>query len=290
MRAGALAITAVLLTCLAACGTTDVVKVSQSTYQVSAQYDGALSGGWDRAKWEAVQKAKDSCAARHEGYVFISEKRNGTPGFTPLQSTLTFSCGPGVNAGPQSAGVDCKTEMRTDFGLNPIRQKVELYLDPTETFVPFEFASNDSFPTEAERPVIARWAKLRDGCMRRSELAFKMPADANPTQIAYLQQSRAFYTQAAQRESELIVALYQQKLTYGEFAQRRFRITHDAAEAELAFRQAAVDSNQLRQMQGQQLAQQRFASSLIAWSAYMQSVNARQPLSVHADGTVHVQQ
>jgi len=67
-------------------------------------------------------------------------------------------------------------------------------------------------------------------------------------------------------------------------------IGRDGSAAELAFRQATLEHDQQRQMQAQQLAQQEFSNRLATWNAYMQAVNARQPQTVHVDGTIRVQQ
>jgi hypothetical protein len=65
-------------------------------------------------------------------------------------------------------------------------------------------------------------------------------------------QSRSFYKQAIEHIGELIVSLYQQKLTYGEFARKRYEIGHEAMADELAFRQATLEQNQQRQSEAQQ--------------------------------------
>ena len=174
-------------------------------------------------------------------------------------------------------------------GLDPIRHKVELFRESLESAPPFEFASNDTFPNDVDRPVIAKWATIRDECNKRMEAVSIIPPSATPLQVAFLQQDRSFVKEASGRIGELIVALYQQKLTYGEFAQKRYEITRQAAAAERQFRQPTLIADQQRQMQAQQLAQQQFQNSLIAWSAYMQTVSARQPQTVHLDGSVRLQ-
>ena len=82
----------------------------------------------------------------------------------------------------------------------------------------------------------------------------------------------------------LILALYQQKLTYGEFARKRYEITRDALGALNELRQAYIDHEEQRQM----LAQQQLTNTFAAWSEYMQAVNARQPQTVYIDGTIRV--
>ena len=269
---------------LSACGTGEVKQTSPSTFVVSAQY-GSMNGSWARAQQEATEKAMKYCAAKSQQFVLIEEKREGILGVSPQSSTITFSCGPDISA---SARAQCKDDMLTSE-LDPIRHKVELYRESPESAPSFEVASNDTFPTESERPVIARWATIRDECIKRSDAASKIPPSATPLQVAFLQKTRSFFQEANGRIGELIVALYQQKLTYGEFAQKRYQLSREAVTAELQFRQATLIADQQRQLQAQQLAQQQFQNNLIAWSTYMQAVNARQPQTVHLDGSVRVQ-
>ena len=130
---------------------------------------------------------------------------------------------PNGNAATASAAEQCKSEFATPE-LDPIRHKVELYRESTDAGVPFEIASNHAFPTDAELPVIARWATLRDECIRQIAQLSKPPANASAMQSAFIRQRQFLYNQAAERISELIVALHQKKLTYGEFAHKRYEI------------------------------------------------------------------
>ena len=192
-----------------------------------------------------------------------------------------------ISAQFQAAFVQCKADMQL-AELDPLRTKVELVRDSFDTAPPFEIASNDTFPIEAERAIIARWATIREGCIKREEAISELPPSATQLQVSFLQQDRAFAREAAGRVGQLIVALYQQKLTFGEFAQKRYEITRAAKSAEREFRRSTQLADQQRQMQAQQLAQQQFQNNLIAWSAYMQSVSARQAQTVHLDGSLRV--
>ena len=122
-----------------------------------------------------------------------------------------------------TAAEQCKSELATP-DLDPIRHKVELYRESTDAGVPFEIASNDAVPTDDELPVIAKWATLRDECIRRTFHASKPPTDASAMQSAFMGQRQFLYNQAGERISQLIVALHQKKLTYGEFAHKRYEI------------------------------------------------------------------
>jgi hypothetical protein len=191
-----------------------------------------------------------------------------------------------ANAQRQSDSTQCVDEMRSPE-LDPIRSKVEL-VRQTPDAPPFEIASIDAFPSGSELPAIAKWAKMRDACMRRAGGALSAVPSSDPLEAAIGQQRLSFGTEAAARVSELILALYHQKLTYGEFAQKRYEVGRDAASAERQFDMAVLLADQEHQRQAKQLAQQQFQNSLLLWSSYMQNVNARQPRTVHLDGTVTV--
>jgi len=273
---------------LAACGTNGVMEISSSTYSVSAQY-GSMNGSWGRARQEAVAQAKELCAAKGQTYTLIGEKQTGIFGVTPQRSTITFSCGEDkAVVAIQSINAECKDQLGTSE-LDPIRNKVELYRDSLESPVPFAIATIDAFPTQEERDAIAKWAALREECIKQGNAASSMPPGATPLQVTEIQQDRSFGQAALAKVGDLIVALYQQRLTFGEFARKRYEITRDAAEAERQYRQSLQLADQQQRMQAQQLAQQQFSNSLAAWSTYMQAVNARQPQTVHVDGTIRVQ-
>lgn len=173
----------------------------------------------------------------------------------------------------------CIADMQSE-SLNPIRNKVELIrLDPNAGPA-FEIAANDTFPTEDERPTIAAWGRLRDNCTQRMSNLSMLPPSATPLQIATAKKDKSFETEANVQIGRLIVALYQMKLTYGEFAHKRYEISRDASVAQNNFRQATLLADSDRQMQAQQLAQDKFRNDLAAWTAYNQSVSARQPQTV----------
>ena len=78
---------------LVGCGTTDVVKKTDDTYIVSAQY-GSVNGSWDRAMREALDKAIIHCDGRKEKMVLIEERRDGIFGISPQRVDITFRCDP----------------------------------------------------------------------------------------------------------------------------------------------------------------------------------------------------
>lgn len=182
-----------------------------------------------------------------------------------------------------AARVQCRSDMESTE-LDPIRQKIEIFKDPFDAPVPFNIASNDSFPTDSERAVIARWATMRDACIKRYYDLLVVPPSASALQASFLSQDATFVKEANARVGELIVTLYQQKVTYGEFAYKRYELSHEAVTAEAAFRQSALEKDQQRQIQ----TQQQFSNTLTAWASYMQAVNARQPQTVYIEGSIQV--
>jgi hypothetical protein len=176
----------------------------------------------------------------------------------------------------------CKDEMRASE-LDPIRQKVELIRtagdkDPP----PFDVASNEASPTDSERPVIARWASMRDVCIRRANAIRVTPSSANPKEVMDFQEQMAIPRESSARVSELVLALYQQKLTYGEFAQKQYEFGRDALAAELVLTRAVIERDDDRRAQEEQQAMQQFATVSKSWTDYIQTVNARQSKTVNS--------
>jgi hypothetical protein len=272
---------------LTACGTSEVMKSGDNTFTVQSQY-GSVNGSWARAESEARTKATDFCAQTGQQAIVLNESKAGVLGWSPQSSTVTFRCTVNIAAISKTVQDECSNALATSE-LDVIRDKVELIRATNDSPVPFAIATNNQFPTLAERTAIAKWAKIREECMAKMDAAINEPAVGTPLQITFTQQLRSFRTQTGARVSELIVALYQSKLSYGEFAQKREEITAKIAAAEREFRASVLLADRDIQMRSQQLAQQQLQNNLSAWSTYMQSVNARQPQTVNVNGQIRLQ-
>ncbi len=273
MRYSLFVISAFVLT---ACGTSGVTKNPNSTFTVSAQY-GSLNGSWDRAQREAVEKAQQHCDQMGLQYNFMNESRSGVVGWSPQVSAITFSCSPKIAELLKNADDECKSDFST-VELDPIRSKVELFRKSAESSVPFDIASNDKYPTAHERTAIGKWAKLREICFERNrQITDVEVAGLTPLQQTYTQQMRGYRDQMQARVGELIVALYQSKLSYSEFALKRYEITRSITSAQRDFRASTLLADRDAQMKAQQIAEQQMQNNLMVWSTYMQAVNARQP-------------
>jgi hypothetical protein len=175
----------------------------------------------------------------------------------------------------------CKASYETPT-LDVIRNKVELYRSSREAAPPFEIAANNTFPAGTELPAIGTWAKLREECVRRedTDMESSSATASDPVAAVTLEIVKSMRREAVGRVSELTVALYQQKMTYGEFAQKRYEISRDESAAEKQLNQSAVMADEQRRTQARELAQKDFHDRLTAWSAYTQSVTARPPQTV----------
>lgn len=272
---------------LVACGTSEVMKNSDNqTFSVSSS-QGLPTGGWNTASSQAAAKAIEFCQSSGKRYVFNNEQRTGTPGFTLLTSTVNFSCVADNSSLFKEARDECNTQLQAK-DLDPIRDKVELSRTSSGSPPPFDIASNKSFPTAKERVAIAKWAKIREGCVSRSdEIIRTNNQNTNPMSAVYFEKQLEFNRQMSGQVGALIVALYQMKLSYGEFATKRYEMTSSIASAERDFRAAAImQDRQLSQqdrdlqLKSQQVVLQQQQNNINAWNAYMQSVNARTPQTI----------
>jgi len=236
------------------------------------------------ASAKALMAANKKCASMNKVVVIQNMNAREAVLFqNEGAATLLFGCVDPSGDGKtdlSAAQEQCKRDLDIPE-LDPIRQKVEFFRKTSDAAPPFAIAANDTFPTDAERPVIAKWAGIRDACVSRTTAMVAPPVSANAIQSTVFQQEAAFSKIVTAKVGELIVALYQQKLTYGEFAQKRYEIGRDSTAALLAFRQSTLERDQARQLQVQELAQQEFSARMTAWAKYMESVNARQPQTVN---------
>ena len=261
---------------LAACGTTEVAKNPDGTYNVSAQY-GSLNGSWGRASKEAAEAAANYCNSIGQKYYFLNEQRTGVVGWSPQESAITFNCGPDTAATAKKLAEQCKAEMN-DPSLDSIKDKVQLYRTLDAPPPPFELATNNKYPTQAEKVAIAKWAKMRESCVSREINASEQtPKSGNALQDAFAEKSKSYAQQINAQVGALIVALYQSKVTYGEFAQKRYEMVAAIVNAQQDYKAALLQQDRDLQMKAEQVALQKQQNNILAWSTYMQSVNARQP-------------
>lgn len=275
-------------TLLSACGTTDVYKNPNTGVYTVASRNGLPTGGWDASTQEATQKATEYCAERGQQYYYINEQRTGTPGFTLLKSEITFNCGTNVTEATAQLNAQCRREMEA-LALNSIRNKVQLYRSLNEGPPPFDIITNKSFPTGKEKESIKLWAKMREDCAQREdEVLASVPKSSSQMQQAYDDKQLEFHRQLQSGINALVVSLYQSKLTYGEFALKRYDFTRNVLGAERDFRAAKLLQDREMLLKATELALQQQQNNIAAWNTYVQSVNARQPQTIRLEGSVQI--
>ena len=258
---------------LSACTTSPVVVTGPQSYSLSATRCGLCVP----VTSYVTEEAGKYCQAQNKDIVVKNVTSNNMQPMFPGSATINFECIAHNAVSPLREAIEeCKLEIASPE-LDPIQHKVELYRAVWDAPPPFEMASNESYPTDLERQAISKWATMRDVCIARQRSIPRVPASATAIQATTIEQDAAFGDEVAGKVSALIVALYQGKLTYGEFAQKRYEFGRDGAAAEREFRQATLISDQQRAIQAQQIAQQSFQNRLLAWSAYLQAVNSRAP-------------
>jgi hypothetical protein len=123
----------------------------------------------------------------------------------------------------------CDADMATS-DLDPLREKIQ-FSRKLDSPPPFHYASLDSFPAPADRLLIAKWAPLRDACIEREHAVNTIPPNATPLDESFIRQEMSFGSESEAKVSELVVSLCEQKLTFGEFARRRYAIGKAAVDA-----------------------------------------------------------
>jgi hypothetical protein len=165
--------------------------------------------------------------------------------------------------------------------LDSIRSKADLSRLAAEGPPPFRIALNDTFATNSERAVIAKWIRIWNHCRRRFEFSRNVRPPANAMETASLQLAFALSRSFQSSVGQLIRALYYQELTYGEFARKRYEFTRDAVALSSAISEAGLDRTRLEQTLRQLLYLK------LTWNTYLRRVNARQPGTVHIRGAIY---
>lgn len=125
---------------------------------------------------------------------------------------------------------ECSRALDT-HDLDLIRDKVELDKAPSPDYVvsppPFSILQIDAYPTAAEKKAIQVWAGLREACAAKAEAlqnSLPIPTNVKKEQVDIL---RASANKLRVEVSSLVADLYQGKITYGQFAKKRFDVSSE---------------------------------------------------------------
>jgi predicted aspartyl protease len=115
-------------------------------------------------------------------------------------------------AGMQSRAImqSCTERVQTDSDLAPIRAKIELWRTAMSGAPPPAMLGDQSRPSPEERIAIEKWNSIREACVQ---------------ELLSLRPNLESLRQANERMGLLVAALYDGRLTYGQFAAERMKIS-----------------------------------------------------------------
>lgn len=124
----------------------------------------------------------------------------------------------------QTISQACMQRMQTDRDLDPIRAKIELSRGGMSGAPPPTMLADQSRPTSEEKAAIAKWNSMRAACVQEQiqyGSSLSLPPNLEPLRDKLMLTGH----QADERTGLLVAALYDGRLTYGEFAAERMKTT-----------------------------------------------------------------
>jgi hypothetical protein len=183
-----------------------------------------------------------------------------------------------VNARIDAWQKACAAAMSTPELLS-IRDKIEIFHDAS-TPAPYTYAAIDAFPTRADLPLITKWIELRDACIKQEHEIDLTSPDLTPMAQSIVLQRAEFIGIAEAKIRRLAVSLSQRKLTYGEFAQRRYQINSATGNAASEFAMTSRFRDSGSQLLEQRRIKHRFSADVDEFERYLHAVDARLPETV----------
>lgn len=127
----------------------------------------------------------------------------------------------------QAIAQTCEQEMQAEHGLDPIRNKIELIRPVLAGAPPPAMLADRSRPTAEEKIAIAKWQTIREACVQKQiqyGLSLSLPPNLQPLRDKLVLDGR----QTSERTGLLVAALYDGRMTYGQFAADRLKVTDQA--------------------------------------------------------------
>lgn len=165
------------------------------------------------------------------------------------------------------------TSLMASSEIDIIRSKVDMFhILADKSPVPFSILSNENYPTEIEAVAIGKWADLRDKCNTRAAQAdtkVQFPPSVARNSVETLQ---SFGTRATHQLNLLVLALYQGRITYGQFAAQQTEVRNTLIDTKLEYIKAMKEQDYNKRMQESALAEQQFQNRQQAWGTFLQGV------------------
>ncbi len=169
---------------------------------------------------------------------------------------------------------ECGTSYKT-AELDPIRDKVNLS-GREQAAPPAHMLADATYPTPGEARAIAAWSALRESCVKKvSTFLDNVPLPAN-TNRETASWGHSFFVRGMTATGELVAALGQGRLTYGEFARRRAELIAEVDADHRRWRDAMRLMDTSRRIQEAEQADRRLKSYLQDMTA---SLGSRPPVA-----------
>lgn len=127
-------------------------------------------------------------------------------------------------AAESSLQEECKESMNAPE-LDAIRDKIELIRTISDPPPPFSILNNQDHPNQREKIAISKWSELRRLCRAKTAEHYKTYPIEN--EKAKAETYRRLESIMVGKIDAAAVDLYQEKITYGEFARRRMEAGDD---------------------------------------------------------------
>ena len=231
----------------------------------------AVGSSVETARANAKEKAAKHCNLSSKTHVLLEWKNWYSFSDSGQKVEMIFQCGQDTKSLLKINSDRCDEEGKS-ADLDPIREKVEIW-KRLFTPVSVSMSSNENYPTETESAAILQWQKIRGNCLaRQAEIRSRGINAGFDNEMQAINDRHSFAVDA------LITALYQRKLTYGEFSSKRAQY---AEEVESITREITSSNGfKISEMNSLRIIfNQRMKKFVENSSAYIKEVNTRKPLN-----------
>jgi hypothetical protein len=214
---------------LNACTTTsDIVTLSDNSYQLSSLACPAC-GGTSKSQSLAREKANNFCAAKGEVAIIDNLDNETVNAFGAGSTALNFRCG---QANVQDSVEECYdtliTSLKSTYG-DPIVEKIGSKVTPSETnYFGFEQLADALIPSEDETDVIKKYGGGSSKCERMR--AGSMSIDR-----------QKMWLSAQNRRLSALAQLANRQISYGDYAARLNSAAERLYDAEDGMMQRSAD-------------------------------------------------
>jgi hypothetical protein len=174
----------------------------------------------------AIQKAQDEAdkICRPNNQIAINIRGTTRPefDFKPyFVAEMVYQCGQDTKKLSDENTEKCLAELNIPE-LEILKGKVQFdrRLTPSASII-----SNETYPNNDEKLAIGKWIQLREECNRRTNLIF-----SKEVKFGLMYELRTIEERTSEFGNQLVLALYNEQITFGEFARKRQELNENVSE------------------------------------------------------------